>query len=730
MLRGLIFLIFIAHASLAQFNFVIDQNIPVSLENGNTLSMPWAGGLNAARVNTIDINGDGVDDLVIFDRTASRVITFVRNNGQYQYAPQYENLFPSDINAWLLLRDYNGDGKKDIFTNINNDVKVYLNVTPAGEALKWQHVLFFDGPGSKSQVVLTKGTSFKINVHMNSNDIPSFNDADGDGDLDLFVPKFSSGATIEYHKNFSVERYGTLDSLDFERITLKWGGITECGCGEFAFNNDPCSAGGKTNHAGGKNLFSLDVDNDGDYDMLFSEEGEVVEGGCSQLFLLENIGTNATPIVTQAVPYPPSSPAVISTFPAAAYEDVDSDGKKDLIVSPNLAGRQFLSSDFSNSVWVYKNTGTNALPIFTTSDTNFLQENMIDVGDNAVPAFFDADGDADLDMFIGYYAKNFRGSIQYFENTGTTEAPAYQRITNDYRGMSFLSLLNVKPAFADMNSDGRIDLTLTATSMIDGLTRLFYFPNRNYIGANFEQLPVATSFVINPADNVSIIDVDFDGSKDLLVGKANGSIEYWKRINGEYILADATYLGFSSSIAGKSPFCTVEDLNADGKTDLLISNQSGSLQIINDFRNATDASPRMTDIIYDPIHETYTSQNLGGQTWATTANIFRSNISSIIVGNVLGGIHILRAEQSVLEKTPVIDIYPNPIAQESAILTIKVDQPAAVAAYTALGKEMGSPVQLQAHENYNYALQGFSKGIYLLRFTIAGKSIVRRIVVY
>ena len=49
----------------AQFTFTLDQSIPVEA-NGKSLAMPWAGGLNAAQFNTMDLNGDGKQDLVTF----------------------------------------------------------------------------------------------------------------------------------------------------------------------------------------------------------------------------------------------------------------------------------------------------------------------------------------------------------------------------------------------------------------------------------------------------------------------------------------------------------------------------------------------------------------------------------------------------------------------------------------------------------------------------------------
>ncbi len=62
---------------------------------------------------------------------------------------------------------------------------------------------------------------------------------------------------------------------------------------------------------------------------------------------------------------------------------------------------------------------------------------MIDVGDYSVPALFDTDNDGDEDLFVGYYSnENFRGSIYYFENTGTATEPSYSLINNDFGGFT------------------------------------------------------------------------------------------------------------------------------------------------------------------------------------------------------------------------------------------------------------------------------------------------------
>ena len=68
-----ILLLLVVAAVKAQFTYSIDQSIPVEV-NGKSLLMPWAGGVNSAQINTMDLNGDGKQDLVVFDRTANKLL--------------------------------------------------------------------------------------------------------------------------------------------------------------------------------------------------------------------------------------------------------------------------------------------------------------------------------------------------------------------------------------------------------------------------------------------------------------------------------------------------------------------------------------------------------------------------------------------------------------------------------------------------------------------------------
>lgn len=714
----------------AQFTYFLDQSIPVQDTNGDNLSLAWAGGLNATQYNTMDLNGDETDDLVLFDRMANKVITLITEENRYIAAHGYEDLFPAGISNWMLLRDYNCDGKKDIFTGDILGIKVYINTTPAGENLQWKQLFFYTGfPGSKSEVLLTQGTS-KVNLQLQYDDLPSISDLDGDGDLDILSIQYS-GHTIEFHKNLSMENYGTCDSLEFLRITRTWGDLRECTCGVFAFNGASCppDSGGRTQHAGGKSLLALDLNGDQQQDLLLSE------AECTQLYAFSNEGTSLDPEFNDYSTFAQTSPANFYIFPAAYYEDVDFDGEKDLMVSPSIFAREFLNTNLRQSNWFYKNTGTTANPSFTFAARDFLQKSMIDVGDNAVPAFADYDGDGDLDMFISRNSsQNFSASIDLYENTGTTSSPAFKLSSEDYLGFSGSRLYNLKIQFTDINSDNTLDLVFSATSFDTGGTNLYFIRNKNQTSIDFSGTAVqALPFNLTYAENIFVTDVNQDGLPDILTGRSEGQLEYWKNngIPGDplFVLEEENFLEFNSSTLRQNLTCSAADLDADGKTDLIVGEQTGKIGIISDYRNVTDHSQLLYDVVFNPVLENYSEKNLGGRIWPVAVNLFHSNKPAIVVGNVLGGVHVLRNDEGKsLSEYPVVDMYPNPILKND-LLNIKPDRSGTIQIVSVLGQQLSDPVALQGNQIYQYTLPPLASGLYLLKFTANKKSTTKRLVI-
>jgi hypothetical protein len=716
-----LFLLTLALTSQAQFTYELHQEMEVEAD-GKTLALPWAGGLNSVQVNTMDLNGDQKQDLVLFDRTANKILTFLQQQNQYHYAPQYEELFPQEVTQWLLLRDFNCDGRKDIFTSDPFGIVVFVNTTRPGENLSWR-------PFNPGFPLLTKGFTGPVNLKVNESDIPVIDDIDGDGDLDILNARFVGIGTVEYHKNLSMERTGTCDSLQLERVTQTFGDFEECECGKFAFGQTCAELnGGRTQHAGGKAMLTIDIDNDGDRDVLFSEES------CPRVYLLENKGHAEQASMTSAVRFPAVSPIGFFNFPATFYEDIDFDGRPDLIASPNLYARTITNINFANSVWLYKNTGTSAHPEFTFQKTNFLQSEMIDVGDYAVPAFADADGDGDLDLFISNYAgADFSSSVAFYENAGTVASPRFKLITTDFLSFSFLNYYNTKLQFADVNGDGSLDFVFTATNRQNGATTLLYAANKSSTRFDFGGQSVqSTNFRIGQAESVLILDVNQDGKNDLLVGKANGAIHYYRNRGAagefDYVLESDSFLGLGASTERQNPALAAGDLDADGKADLLIADQKGLLSVYADFRSGTPSDP-IKNLVYNPLTETYISKNLGGRVWPVIVNLFYTDKPSIVAGNMTGGLLVLKNDEGKnLPDEPVIDLFPNPVTDHGNF-TIKADRAVVVQFFTILGQKISEPYAIPANQQYPIRISGLPQGIYIARFAAGGKTIGRKFIV-
>ena len=196
-----------------------------------TLRYTWAGGLNSCQFCSIDLNLDGINDLLIFDRHGNRKLTFINQGitGQvsYRYAPEYAAQLP-ELYEWVITADYNCDGKTDIFTYNNGGVRVFRNTSSGSLSFQMQTNLL------KSWYY----TGF-VGILVTSADYPAIADIDGDGDLDLLT-FFGLGSYVEYHKNLSMETFGNCDSLDYRLSDHCWGKFKESEGGNHITLNAVC----------------------------------------------------------------------------------------------------------------------------------------------------------------------------------------------------------------------------------------------------------------------------------------------------------------------------------------------------------------------------------------------------------------------------------------------------------------------------------------------------------
>ncbi len=109
-------------------------------------------------------------------------------------------------------------------------------------------------------------------------------------------------------------------------------------------------------------------------------------------------------------------------FQDAYHEDVNNDGVRDLISSP--FSRFSSIDDFSS--WLYLNEGTDENPNFILEKKDWLQDEMLEHGTNAMPVIFDYNSDGLGDLVIGnketiYTATESEASLRLYENIGTAD---------------------------------------------------------------------------------------------------------------------------------------------------------------------------------------------------------------------------------------------------------------------------------------------------------------------
>lgn len=703
----LIFLLIAIQVS-AQFNYVFQNDVQVT-ENDVELTLPFSGGFIAPQFNTIDLNNDGDEDLVVFERASNKISTFLYLNDTYTYAPEYESDFPS-ASSWMLLRDYNCDGKKDIFTSSLFGMSLYENNSTT-TGLSWT---------LKEQTIYTEGSSGQINLQVSSYDLPAISDVDGDGDLDILNFNFAVGGGIEFHKNMSVENTGSC-GLELVRMTKRYGEFEECTCDEYVFGTDECvTSGGRLTHSGGKSILSFDAAGNGVQDIIVGQEYCVFPG------YLENVGTASVPMMQSVnFDFPVATDPLRMEYPAFFELDVDHDGINDLMAAPNKYQPDG-TIDYTSLITFFKGLGSG---LYSRQTDTFLKSEMIDVGYKASPALADIDFDGDEDMLIGTGKIGNGATIWFYKNTGSTTNPSFELTNTDYLGLSSEQIESIRLQFLDVNEDSNVDLVVYKVK--DGtLSSIIYLHSGNQ--SNPYSITNTSGFQL-PSNEVWDAPTLFKSGNSfgLLIGKQDGSLSYYILTGsleaGGWKLVSDTYLDIIEDYTKRNLHVAVADLNANGTLDMLSIDDSG---VVNAYENFL--SQKEVHSVYGLNGEKTNEFTLGfgKQANPVFANLYNTEEPVLMVGLLQGGVQLLKNEQQTDGSGKLslkVVSFPNPV--EKGMITLQSNKSGTARVVDTMGKQVLDTFTVEAGKASSIELSALP-GIYLVEVTAhTGEKSTSRIVV-
>lgn len=661
----LIFPILVICQNPHKFGFSYWKDIEVFKSNEKLLN-PWVGGMNNVQFGEIDVNMDGLMDLIVFEKHGGKLLPFIfipDSEPRYEYQPDYAEFFPP-VNSLFQLKDYDGDSKPDLFTYTTGGIMVYRN--NSSDKLSFEKAV-------KQFVKSLQGNIF-TNLLITNVDYPVIHDLDNDGDLDILT-FWGLGSFMELHKNMSVETIGTSDSLLFHKVDFCWGNF-----GESPESNsiilDTCIETRPNRHTG-STLFVLDINNDGKLDLTL---GDVDYGNIQALI---NGGENMDAhMISRIDSFPEAYPVSLISFPYMQVIDAYNDGVKDLVASPFDPG--LIRSEGINSVWLY-NIETAGEISFSTEA--FLQNQMIDVGLGSYPVFTEITNDQLTDMVTGnfgqlrrhYYNDNgqliceYSSSLSLFKNTGSLDIPEFSLITDDFAGLSSLEKTGLFPAFHDLNNDGLTDMLLGTG---DGKLYILYGSHFDNEGIPIFDSPVeilsgTAGFFLTPA----IADINGDGLMDCLMGNQSGRLIYlqnegttqnpvFQHKTDYYGQIDVT--NQLTSYTGYSVPSVFRD--SQNNQNLIVGSESGKLFYFPNL--SSDYNEQLT-----PQEDAFVWVNEGIRTSAGLSDINNDGYQDMVVGNYAGGVKLFKGKTpSALIMNEIkggegnLKIYPNPAVNYAELI--------------------------------------------------------------
>ena len=503
-------MIFIVLSLLFPFDISFNESSIQVFHNSEELTHPFSGGLNKPKIQWIDWDNDGDDDLFILDQDGYiRYMENISSDSEFKFAIRKTDMFEIYSGGWFYISDFDNDNDFDIATQNHQDLQqasYYINNNGIME--------YIGNLGIISDPVMT----------------PTFADIDNDGDLDFFTGNYVG--TVNFYENT-----GLIQNIpQYTYITNFWQEI---------------SIIGPSLRHGASAIKFVDLDGDLDLDLSWGDYFQ------QSMYVIWNIGNVNTPLmnidnVTQQ--FPQNDPIITSGQNMPSFTDIDGDGDLDLFASV-LSGAY--GNQWVNNFIFYENTGSNINPLYEYRTDNFL--NGIDILLNSAPELYDIDNDGDDDLFVGTMVdpsvNPWTGRIYFYRNTGDINNPILELEDTEFLGTDLGTDLSI--VFGDLNSDSFPDAIV---GNANGFLKIFINDGESFLFS--EDIP---NVDLSGTSTPELGDLDGDGDLDLIVGESNGNVSYFERIDGENIVFS---LISDSIITSSSTYTAPELIDIDGDLDL------------------------------------------------------------------------------------------------------------------------------------------------------------------
>lgn len=693
-MQKILVLIFLSICSqtFAQTVFDWDQSKSVRV-NGQTVPIGFSQGINSAQIQTVDLTGDGVEEWVVWDINSRQLQVFEKIGGDFRLRPDLAYLLPTEISGFLVFADFDGDGKKDLFTSTPLGIRAFRN-TSSGIQVSWtiaQNFLRLEGAN---------------NIPANNLDIPLIQDVDGDGDLDLVIFNFAVGDFLEFYRNTSMERKGTPDVDGFSFPIRHWGNFEFCACAQVSFSqtcdgrplgpNIQIDEGARILHAGGHSILYRDFTGDGVPDLLLGRDE------CNTLYFMPNSGSSDNPKFTSFSTEVPG----FGNLPVFPRFHVGQVIEEDLIVSLNTNETSApFRIDFAKAVvMLEKNTGVIS-PI--------LQDQLFDLGENVRP-YFKGNVFAG-ELWLTANVKN-GNTVQGQAYRLSYSGDRFELLNEDYLGLSNLNLLEIQLIeYGSVKNQSY--LLVSAVRTTNGVPSQVLLRNQ---GADWNDFQLS-GLALRVGDQLTLF--PYQGKDYLLVAAQNGSLTLYE-LDLEArsaTLKTANFLGYQDNPANRNLSVSVR---IQDKPDLYSADQTGRIFLVKDMMNS-----EVRDQVLVKMEDQNYPFRQGRNTWISVVNPgFDENVD-LILGSRGGGITYLK---SVKSENPtdgelLVKVYPNPTSGSFKVVSNTVAKARLI---TSLGQILLDEITIPANREIEIQTQALKPGVYFLQLeTDDRKVLVKKLLV-